>query len=694
MLAAEEFLGSWSDQDADAMVEMFEGPVQTTTATQLSRLFERIQRDGAIEEIAVTQTTTAALAVPEGDDTTATIDYQIVYESSAVEEIDPLVGEFDMVFDDEVEEWLVDWDDSLMWPGHEDAAGLQLVTKWPRRGPILDRKGRKLAVGTGESRSYPFGSLAGSVIGHIESVTKKDLKEDPGLAYALGDLRGASGIEEAYEERLAGSPASKLKLVDDDGERVGTLGRQAAIRGRPVKTTLDMKVQRAAQGAYGSTTGGGVVLQPSTGDILAVMDGSPFDPNNYVGVNGIEPFNRALSGLYPPGSSLKVMTAAAALDSGEVTATTKVTGPSEYKGVRNFESGTFGTISFATALQNSVNTAFAQIAEKLGAKKLTRYAEKFGFNRPHDTLLGTADSSFPFPEDLGDLMWGSIGQAQVLATPLQMATLPATVANDGVRMEPRISLLEPKNPTKVMSPEAAATLTELMRAVVIGGTGTAANISGANVAGKTGTAEVSIEGAIQNHAWFVAFAPSDEPLLAVSVVAELGGVGGQVAAPIAGRVIASRPSRSAMRAVIQRVSSARVTVDGRETGSIGRGLLILLGISPGDGESETAWLADKVANLRIFSDDDDKMNLSLLDIEGEALIVSQFTLYGDARKGRRPSFIKAAQGPAAEALYDRTVDQVRALGITCATGEFGAMMDVELTNEGPVTILLDSEKTF
>ncbi|MDQ3957643.1 MAG: D-aminoacyl-tRNA deacylase [Actinomycetota bacterium] len=149
-----------------------------------------------------------------------------------------------------------------------------------------------------------------------------------------------------------------------------------------------------------------------------------------------------------------------------------------------------------------------------------------------------------------------------------------------------------------------------------------------------------------------------------------------------------------MRAVVQRVSSARVTVGGRLVGECGAGVLVLVGIAPDDGAPEVTWLADKVANLRIFNDADGKMNLSLLDTGGEALVVSQFTLYGDARRGRRPSFIRAAQGPEAEALYEDSIAAFRALGIRTAMGEFGAMMDVELTNEGPVTILLDSDKTF
>ncbi|HEY7875185.1 MAG TPA: D-aminoacyl-tRNA deacylase [Actinomycetota bacterium] len=149
-----------------------------------------------------------------------------------------------------------------------------------------------------------------------------------------------------------------------------------------------------------------------------------------------------------------------------------------------------------------------------------------------------------------------------------------------------------------------------------------------------------------------------------------------------------------MRAVVQRVSSASVRVEDRVVGEIGAGVVVLLGVSPEDGPLEAAWMAEKVATLRIFSDDDDKMNLSVLDTSGEALVVSQFTLYGDARKGRRPSFIRAARGKEAAALYERTVTELERIGIRCATGEFGAMMQVSLVNDGPVTILLDSDKLF
>ena len=149
-----------------------------------------------------------------------------------------------------------------------------------------------------------------------------------------------------------------------------------------------------------------------------------------------------------------------------------------------------------------------------------------------------------------------------------------------------------------------------------------------------------------------------------------------------------------MRAVVQRVSRARVTVEEWTTGEIGLGLLVLLGVGHGDTESDAIYLAEKVAGLRIFEDEDGKMNRSVQDVGGSVLAVSQFTLYGDVRRGKRPSFDGAAPPEEARRLYEVFVERVQALGLRCETGRFREMMEVELVNEGPVTILLDSGKTF
>ncbi len=149
-----------------------------------------------------------------------------------------------------------------------------------------------------------------------------------------------------------------------------------------------------------------------------------------------------------------------------------------------------------------------------------------------------------------------------------------------------------------------------------------------------------------------------------------------------------------MRAVVQRVTSASVTVGERVIGEIGPGLLVLLGVEQGDGPADLHYVASKVRDLRIFSDDAGKMNKSVLDIQGGVLVVSQFTLSGDARNGRRPSFASAAPPQIARALYQDVVRELKTSGLRVETGEFQAMMQVSLINDGPVTILLDSRKSF
>jgi D-aminoacyl-tRNA deacylase len=149
-----------------------------------------------------------------------------------------------------------------------------------------------------------------------------------------------------------------------------------------------------------------------------------------------------------------------------------------------------------------------------------------------------------------------------------------------------------------------------------------------------------------------------------------------------------------MRAVVQRVSRAQVTVTNEVVGKIGRGLLVLLGVTQADSEADADYLADKIAGLRIFEDENGKMNVDAASVNGEILVVSQFTLYGDVRRGKRPSFDAAAPPERARQIYEYFVDRIRAAGLPCQTGRFQEMMQVELVNDGPVTILLDSTKIF
>lgn len=523
-----EFVDAWNERDGAAMNELMVAPVRRLDRFFGSALGDEVDFEVEAESV-VTKTVSSGDESPAG--TLADVEYAISYSVAGAVRERSFEGTFEMELDGD--RWAVSWDTQAMWPEHPGASGLRIARKWPRRAPILDRRGETLAAGPAPARRYPFGAAAGSTVGHVGALTKR---EAAGTGYEPGELAGASGMELAFDERLAGTPGLRVEIVDGK-QRAGMLLRSQPLPGKPVKTTLDMRVQQSAAAAFGGTTGGAVVLDPKTGDVLAVVSSAELNPANYVGARDVNPFNRALSGLYPPGSSLKVMTGAAALETGVVDLGTKLTGPAEYKGVRNFESGEFGTLDFATAVKFSVNTAFAQIAEDLGARRITRYAKAFGFNRPPEMALGAATSSFPRPEDDGDLMWGSIGQAQVLATPLQMSTVAATIANGGRRMEPRISLAVRPSGERVVSRKTAATMTRLMENVVEGGTGTAARIGGVRVAGKTGTAEVDVNGKRMNHAWFVTFAPADDPKVAVAVVSELGGIGGQVAAPLARAIL-------------------------------------------------------------------------------------------------------------------------------------------------------------
>jgi D-aminoacyl-tRNA deacylase len=149
-----------------------------------------------------------------------------------------------------------------------------------------------------------------------------------------------------------------------------------------------------------------------------------------------------------------------------------------------------------------------------------------------------------------------------------------------------------------------------------------------------------------------------------------------------------------MRAVIQRVSRAQITVDGEIVGRIGRGLVVLLGVTHADTDADADYLADKICGLRVFEDSNGKMNLDTAAVEGGILVVSQFTLYGDVRRGKRPSFDAAAPPQHARQLYEYFAERIRAAGLPCQTGRFQEIMQVELVNDGPVTILLDSAKTF
>lgn len=540
--AADSFASSFNEGDVPRVVASFDKEAKTTwPARRLKAWLARQKKLGHITSMSIQTSDDVAQPQPTSSPTTGrslatAAPYSITYRSTAARGPVRLRGELPLTYSAAKGRWEVGFSRALLWPGVGGARAWHVTERWPHRAPILDRRGRKLARGSAGRRSYPQGSLAGTTIGHLGDAGKKDLKDLPPF-YRAGDFFGASGLEAAFNDRLSGSPSQFLQVANAKPKVVATLGRTHGLTPRPLRSTLDMRVQRAAETGYGSTTGGAVVMDPSSGNLLAVVSSATIDPNDYVGAEDFQPFNYALAGLYAPGSSFKIVTASAALDSKKLTQKSTFSAPPDYRGVTNFESESFSAISFAGALAASVNTVFAQIADRVGAKLMYDYATRFGFNRAPDSKLRAATSSYPRPVDDGELLWSGVGQARDLATPMEMASVAATIANRGVRMEPRVAFAQEPSPRRVVRPKVAGQMNRMMQGVVTGGTGVAAQIPGVPVAGKTGTAEVSVNGTIMNHAWFICFAPADKPRVAVAVVSDLGGIGGEVAAPLARAIL-------------------------------------------------------------------------------------------------------------------------------------------------------------
>jgi peptidoglycan glycosyltransferase len=417
------------------------------------------------------------------------------------------------------------------------------------RGDISTADGEVIArsVDTGEQyryqREYPFGELYSAVTGYDSW------------------RFGRSGLEKKFNRDLLGkSSGQSFKSLAN--KLVGS-----RKKGDSLVLTVDSRLQRAATEALGGRKGSVVAMDPKTGAVLALVSCPTFDPNVTVPVKGrnteeawaalnADPetplINRATTGLYPPGSSFKVVTSTAALGLGVV----HLKSPFECKGkllvqgftIYDFNRRGHGLLDFERALIVSCNVTFAEVGLRVGAEVLVHYAELYGFNRviPFDLPVAKSHIQSPDTMDKVALASSAIGQAQDLATPLQMTLVASGVANDGEVMQPYlvgevqdyngkiIKQFSPKLWDRVTNKETANTLTGVMVEVVDDGTGTRARIGGADVAGKTGTAEV--EGK-EPDAWFIGFAPAYDPKVAVAVVVEQGGEGGVVAAPIARQVI-------------------------------------------------------------------------------------------------------------------------------------------------------------
>jgi cell division protein FtsI/penicillin-binding protein 2 len=378
-------------------------------------------------------------------------------------------------------------------------------------------------------RVAPTADFALHLLGRVGEITAERLAQ-LGPPYAEHDQVGLSGLEAAYERQLAGAPSGEVRIVDGAGTEVAVVAQFPGTPPEPLVLTLDQRVQEAAAEALAGIVQPAaiVAIDAPTGEVRAVA-ARPLD----------QAFNRALDGQYPPGSSFKVVTSEGLVRGGVKPDTTVACEPSATVGGRpfkNFEDEAFGPIPFRTAFAHSCNTAFVTLAGAMSDDDLADAARRFGFGVPYDAGVGAAGGEFPDPGDAAERAAAAIGQGRVLASPLHMASVAAAVAS-GTWRPPRVLGPPPPEAPVVLDPPTVAILADLMREVVRTGTGTAAAVPGQDVAGKTGTAEFGNAQPPETHAWFIGFRGS----LAFAVLIEGGGVGGQVAAPIAARFLAAVP---------------------------------------------------------------------------------------------------------------------------------------------------------
>jgi penicillin-binding protein A len=426
-----------------------------------------------------------------------------------------------------------------------------------KRGQLLTDNGKVLArslkaSGGIWSRQYPFGSLFAQAVG-----------------YAHPQLAQFAGLEQSYNSELSGRLETGLTSV------FGPLS--SATAGDNVDTTLNVPAQLRAQALLAGRIGSVVAIVPQTGAVKVMYSNPTYNDNHPFKRCPPNPedigcqFNLATQAELPPGSTFKVVTTAAALDTGEYTPTSIINGDSPIivSGVplENDGNASYGPVTLTKALTDSINTVYAQVGEKLGRQTMDTYMRRFGFYSvpPLDyppsqmTVSGERinDKLVPVTNPNIDIGRTAIGQSNLTVTPLQMAMVVSAVADDGTLMEPRLAtravnsdgqVVEQIKPTvyqQVMKPKIAGELTQMMTDVVEEGTGTPAQLDGIQVAGKTGTASVggspdgTVSGGQVDDAWFIGFAPVDHPKIAVAVELShiVNGYGGTYAAPIAAQII-------------------------------------------------------------------------------------------------------------------------------------------------------------
>jgi peptidoglycan glycosyltransferase len=442
------------------------------------------------------------------------------------------------------EEGGIAWDESLVFPGLRSGEHLESQIELAPRAPILAADGTPLAEGPAEARAHPLGSSAIDVTGEVGTAEEDEAEALARQGFSPETPVGVSGLEQAFNARLAGKPGGSLLAVGETAGSSRTIAKGDPVPGAPVKTTIDTGLQESAVSALAGRFGGIAVLDARNGDVRALA-------------------GQAFSAPQPPGSTFKTITTTAALQKGVVSLDDEFeTVDGVNVGGRFIENanGEYCGGTFREAFAESCNADFAPLGPKIGNDELVATAERFGFNSPPTLyaprIVAEVDpEESTIPAEIGDeldLGVSAIGQGEVLATPLQMASVAQTIGNDGVREPTSIvanrKLRPQMKPVRVMSPKIANELTELMVGVVTSGTGYAGAIPEAQVAGKTGTAELGPRPGEENaehpqqrkDAWFAAFAPAEGAKLAVGVLLiEAEAAGGEVAAPAASEVLSA-----------------------------------------------------------------------------------------------------------------------------------------------------------
>jgi len=438
----------------------------------------------------------------------------------------------------------------------------------------------ELVVDAEPQRYYPHEQLAAHILGYLQERTPEEIRAEPARAWRAGEMVGKTGVEREYDSVLQGQNGSVIEVVDSVGRVQRERARENPVQGKDIILTLDHRLQAMAEEALAGREGVVIALDPESGEVLAMASSPTFDPNRFISRftpaewlelmnDPLSPLeNRAIRGLYAPGSIFKLVMGLGGLGFGYVTESTSVycSGSMEFYGTPRhcwFEPG-HGSMNLVEAIKNSCNIYFYQLGRRMGIEMISLAATKLGLGKITGVdLAGEKEGLVPssewkmktlktpwFP---GETISIAIGQGQLQVTPLQIAAMTSLIANRGVRKRPHflksaaVASL-PSTPAELPFKTAVfeRVIAGMWGSVNDGGTGRGAFVEGLDVCGKTGSTQVmSRESAerlaragreIKTHSWFSGFAPRDHPRIVVTVLVEYGGGGGATAAPVAGRI--------------------------------------------------------------------------------------------------------------------------------------------------------------